>query len=156
MPLHDFSGSGGVATLAEPTAEQFQAIREQLAALQEQLVSLQQQVNDLRSLITSLVKQWPGGRQTVSPPPQTTPPATKDVLAACGRDVVLVLREAGGPLTLSEILDSLVHRHLSWRENTVRHALDELKDDRVVEDASSRRPYSYGLCPDGSHTGPRR
>jgi hypothetical protein len=76
----------------------------------------------------------------------THPPApTAEVLAHCARDLVGVLHAAGHPLTMLEILDELVRRRLSWRENVVRHALLELLDQGTVREASDIRPHSYAL-----------
>jgi Fe2+ or Zn2+ uptake regulation protein len=83
-------------------------------------------------------------KQTPEPGQCEAIPAER-IVTSCARDIVRVLEEVGHPLTTLEILEELVHRHLSWRENTVRHALDLLLDQGAISDTANIRPHSYGL-----------
>jgi hypothetical protein len=127
--------------------QQLRVIGQQLASLREQLAELQRRQTALYDELAPVLRK-PEKPDYVQPA-DSLPAAgeTEDVLARCAQDVVHVLHEAGHPLTVPEILDGLVHRRLSWRENVVRHTLDALRDHGVVTDTSHLRPHSYGLQP---------
>jgi hypothetical protein len=131
------------------------ALYDQLLALRAQVIALRQDVGDLRrqlSAVYNLVSERFPARETPPPSPAATaPPAaalTEEIVAACSRDVVQVLREASRPLTTLEILAGLVQQQLSWRENTVRHAIHELIDRGRVAATGANRPDHYELVAD--------
>jgi hypothetical protein len=142
-PSHDPHDPSGVES--SRLYDQMLAVRAQVIALRQDVAELRRQLSALYDLVA----------QRVRPPdtPDGTPgserPAvaalTEEIVAACARDVVAVLREAGRPLTLLEILNELVRRQLSWRENTVRHALDELLDRGTIARTDSQRPDHFEM-----------
>lgn len=84
------------------------------------------------------------------PAPLAAPPSVGHadrVRLACTRAVVDVLREAGHPLTLLDLLDDLGHHYRGWTSSTVRHTLAELIDRGVIVVRRDQRPCGYELQP---------
>lgn len=117
-------------------AEQLSAIRQQLAVIEDQLAAIREQQQVLQALVAG----------PPAPPALEASLAAPSIVADCGRDVVLVLREAARPLTTLELMDELVHRRLRWRENTVLHALTELVDQRRVLEDKDNGAHTYHLA----------
>jgi hypothetical protein len=128
----------------ESLVGQLHGLRQQLTVLQEQLEILRQQQAALAARLDQALQALPFGEEAKAVTgPQIIP--TERIVARCAHDVRGVLQTLGQPLTLPEILDELVRRHLTWRENVVRHALDELLDHGEVVDTGHIRPHSYAL-----------
>jgi hypothetical protein len=123
-----------IATLA--------ALRREMATLEEQLAAVSRRQAALRAALDHLLARFPEAGQPIDPSEAGQP-----TLQRCAADVLRVLGESGRPLGTLEILEELAVRHLSWRENTVRHALAELKNEGVVREGERQRPLSYSLAP---------
>ena len=119
-------------------------VAEQLAALREQLTALTGQQKVLCALLGQFLNRHAESRNGVEPMTHSHAVPSLDVVAECGKDILRVLQEARQPLTILEILDELVRRQRSWRENTVRHALTTLLEEGSVADRQDVRPHSYG------------
>ncbi len=120
-------------------------VAEQLSALREQLAALTEQQKVLCALLGQLLNRHVESRNGADPLPHSHAVQGLDVVAECGKDILGVLQEARQPLTILEILDELVRRQRSWRENTVRHALTTLLEEGTVADRQDLRPHSYGV-----------
>ena len=120
-------------------------IAEQFAAFREQLTALTEQQKVLCALLGQLLNRQAESRNGAEPMPHSHAVPGLDVVAECGKDILGVLQEARQPLTILEILDELVRRQRSWRENTVRHALTTLLEEGAVADRQDVRPHSYGV-----------
>jgi hypothetical protein len=125
--------------------EQLTLLREQLDAVQAKLAALGEQHDEISALLHECLHGSQTTRQGEEPVPAPPPADAQAVLADCAQDIVRVLHEVGHPLTTLEILEELVRRHASWRENTVRHALTELLDKGVITVTGDTGPYSYQL-----------
>jgi predicted transcriptional regulator len=78
--------------------------------------------------------------------PTSLPAVRADrVRLACGRAIVSVLREAGRPLTVLDLLDDLGRHYRGWTSSTVRHTLAELAERGVVAVRRDQRPCGYAL-----------
>ena len=122
-------------------AEELAAIRRQVNGLSQELASLARRYDELAAVVNQSLPQHHEGKAVDHPP---GPPA-REVLAQCGHDIVRILREVGRPLTMLEILDELVHRHLNWRESTVSHTLAELMDQGLVREKINDGPRRHML-----------
>jgi hypothetical protein len=122
------------------------AIREQLVFVREELAGLRAQQAAIHDLLVRVLQQPAAARSAAEPAAHPPLPPTEEVVGSCARDILRVIGEAGQPLTLIELLDELVQRHLSWRENTVRHALDELLDQGAITQSNNGQPHRYGLA----------
>ncbi|HKI35854.1 MAG TPA: hypothetical protein VKA46_28620 [Gemmataceae bacterium] len=121
-------------------AETLTALRQQLAVLEEQVSAVNRQQAALRTAINHLRARFP----EAGPVAETG--GGQPMLQRCAGDVVRVLREVGRPLGTLELLEEMALRHLSWRENTVRHVLADLKNEGVVREGDGERPLSYSLA----------
>jgi Fe2+ or Zn2+ uptake regulation protein len=65
--------------------------------------------------------------------------------SGCGADVVRVLQEAGGRLTLSQIMRELAERRIEWDERSVKRHLARLREDGHVDNDQGAQPPGYGL-----------
>jgi hypothetical protein len=126
-------------------------IHEQLAFLARQLAALSDQQMELIALVHDAITHKTQEGTAPAGPPQD--PAIHDVLVRCGQDIVRVLGDVGRPLTTLEILDELVHRHLSWRESTVSHALAELGDQGRIVETGPSGAHRHALVTHSAHQG---
>ena len=106
-----------------------------VADLHREIAVLRDEVARLRSRqvegLSNRGSAGPNGH--ASEPPHQAVPVGAELVDRCASDLLPVLKEVGQPLILPEILDELVHRKLSWRENIVKHALDDLLDQQQVQ-----------------------
>jgi Fe2+ or Zn2+ uptake regulation protein len=65
---------------------------------------------------------------------------------SCARAIVDVLREAGRPLTVLDLLDELGRHYRGWTSAAVRHTLADLVEQGVVTADHDARPCSYALA----------
>jgi hypothetical protein len=127
---------------APELAEELTAIRKQLALLGQQLSALAQEHKALADIVNQSMARRPEGKGPGHP---LGAPA-QEVLARCGQDILRVLQEVGRPLTTLEILEELVHRHLSWRESTVSHTLAELSAQGLIRESGDSGPRRHVLA----------
>jgi hypothetical protein len=120
-------------------AEDLTAIRKQLAQLSQQLSALAQEHKALAAMVNQSMSRRPEAKGPDHPPGAPV----EEVLARCGQDILRVLREVGRPLTTLEILDELVHRHMSWRESTVSHTLAELTAQGLIRESDDSGPRRH-------------
>jgi hypothetical protein len=130
---------------AHDVAQQLAAIRQQLASLGRQLAALTEQHKQLAAVVS---QAWPRRAEGKPAGAPEHPPGVpgRETIAQCGQDILRVLREVGRPLTTLEILEELVHRHLSWRESTVSHTLADLVAEGLVQDTNGHGPRRHGLA----------
>jgi hypothetical protein len=126
-------------------AEQLAGIQAELTQLREEVALVRKHQETIAALLTSVLRGTAEAQLHSERPLHPVVMPAEDVLANCARDVLRVFREYARPLTTPELLEGLVQRHFGWRENIVRHALDELVAKGVLRETNDGGPHRYQL-----------